>query len=51
MIDWLSANGVTRLTAHIHPKHRASAGVARHQGLRPTSMIKDGETRWEMALR
>ncbi|CAH0218995.1 GNAT family N-acetyltransferase [Plantibacter sp. VKM Ac-2885] len=47
MIGWLHAQGVTRLTAHIHPEHAASQRVAYHQGLRPTSSIEDGEVRWE----
>lgn len=47
MIGWLHAQGVTRLTAHIHPEHTASQRVAYRQGLRPTSSIEDGEVRWE----
>lgn len=47
MIGWLRSNGVSRFTAHIHPDHRASMGVARNQALHPTSVEKDGETRWE----
>ncbi len=47
MIGWLRAIEVNRFTAHIHPEHQASMGVARNQALRPTSTEKDGETRWE----
>jgi RimJ/RimL family protein N-acetyltransferase len=47
MIGWLHAQGVTRLTAHIHPEHTASQRVAHRQGLRQTSTIEDGEVRWE----
>ena len=47
MIGWLHAQGVTRLTAHIHPEHTASQRVAYRQGLRPTSSIEDAEVRWE----
>lgn len=46
MIGWLRAHGVNRFTAHIHPEHQASMGVARRQALRPTPTEKDGETRW-----
>ena len=37
-------------TAHIHPGHEASMGVARHVGLRPTDIIEGGERRWEGPL-
>jgi hypothetical protein len=35
-----------RFTAHIHPDHVASIGVARTLGLSPTSTVVDGEVRW-----
>ena len=45
--DWLAANGVQRLEAHIHPSHAASQAVARHIGLSPTSTFdSDGEEIW-----
>lgn len=47
MIGWLKANGVSRFVAFVHPEHSASMGVARNQGLHPTSVIEDGEVRWE----
>jgi RimJ/RimL family protein N-acetyltransferase len=34
------------VTAHIHPRHHASQGVARAAGLVPTAAIHDGETCW-----
>jgi RimJ/RimL family protein N-acetyltransferase len=43
---WLEAQGVTTLTAHIHPDHAASQGVARRLGLEPTDTLQDGEVRW-----
>ena len=49
MSDWLVGHGVdrTRLTAHIHPEHRASQIVASRIGLRPSEEIDDdGETVW-----
>ena len=46
MTGWLRAQGVPRLTAHIHPDHAASAGVARALGLTPTETVVDGEVRW-----
>ncbi|HEX9643979.1 MAG TPA: GNAT family N-acetyltransferase [Acidimicrobiia bacterium] len=33
MRDWLLQRGVTRFSAHIHPEHAASNGVARSLGL------------------
>ena len=43
---WLREQGVRRLVAHVHPRHAASAGVARAIGLAPTSTVVDGEVRW-----
>jgi RimJ/RimL family protein N-acetyltransferase len=45
--EWLRAQGVVRLRAHIHPQHYASMAVARSAGLEATPVIVDGETRWE----
>ncbi|MER5639828.1 GNAT family N-acetyltransferase [Kitasatospora sp. NPDC002227] len=42
----LTDQGVTVLTAHIHPDHHASAAVAAGLGLRPTGERQDGEIRW-----
>lgn len=47
MIGWLRSSGVGRFTAHIHPEHLASMGVARNQALHPTSAGRNGESRWE----
>lgn len=44
---WLRQHGVDVFTAHIHPEHKASIGVALHLGLTATDAIVDGETRWE----
>jgi RimJ/RimL family protein N-acetyltransferase len=43
---WLRERGVESLVAHVHPEHRASAGVARALGLAPGGMRADGEQRW-----
>ena len=48
MLDWLVADGVTTITAHIHPENHASAAVARRQGLRPTDGLEDGERIWRL---
>jgi RimJ/RimL family protein N-acetyltransferase len=45
--EWLRAQDVSRLRAHIHPQHYASMAVARAAGLTPTPVIVDGEIRWE----
>jgi RimJ/RimL family protein N-acetyltransferase len=44
--DWLRTQGIEDFTAHIHPDHAASAGVARRLGLVPTVVRQDGEVRW-----
>jgi RimJ/RimL family protein N-acetyltransferase len=44
--DWLRSQGIEEFTAHIHPDHAASAGVARRLGLVPTAARQDGEVRW-----
>jgi RimJ/RimL family protein N-acetyltransferase len=50
MLARLSEDGICVIAAHIHPGHAASAGVARAIGLAPTSVIVDGEVRWESSL-
>ena len=47
MILWLRTTGVTQFAAFIHPAHVASIAVARHQGLQPSHIVRDGEIRWE----
>lgn len=47
MTTWLRSNGVGGFRAYVHPGHRASMGVARNLGLRPTAEVEDGEVRWE----
>ncbi|RLL70837.1 N-acetyltransferase [Streptomyces sp. Z26] len=42
----LREEGVTRLTAYVHPDHHASAGVARALGLTASGTVVDGEVRW-----
>ncbi len=46
MSELLSAAGVRRLVAHVHPDHAASARVAERLGLRRTNVVEDGEIRW-----
>lgn len=46
MVDWLGRRGVERLAATIHPAHLASQAVARKLGLRPTSVVDNGEVCW-----
>ena len=46
MVSWLMGSGVQRLTAYIHPRHKASKGVARAIGMRPTVVFTDGEVEW-----
>src|SRR5699024_11868159 len=51
MVDWLGERGVVRYSAHIHPEHAASARVAARLGMRQTSVVEDGEVRWERDVR
>ncbi len=50
LVGWLRRRSVGTVVAHIHPDHRASAGVARAAGLRPTEHVHEGETRWEVTF-
>lgn len=43
---WLTAHGVRRLVAHVHPDHTASAAVARSLGMKSTDVQVEGELRW-----
>jgi len=47
LVDWLELRGVSVITAHIHPGHRASQAVARHAGLVATDALEDGEVVWQ----
>jgi RimJ/RimL family protein N-acetyltransferase len=47
MCDWLRSTGISRLTAHIHPDHVASARVGAACQLVPTGNLDDyGEMVW-----
>ncbi|HUA06757.1 MAG TPA: GNAT family N-acetyltransferase [Solirubrobacteraceae bacterium] len=50
MVGWLQTQGVATITAHIHPDHLASMGVARRLGLTATDVVVGGETRWQGPL-
>jgi RimJ/RimL family protein N-acetyltransferase len=50
MVDWLVVHGVRTVTAHVHPDHEASAGVARRLGFAPTERIEDGEVVWRRVV-
>ncbi|MFE0632146.1 GNAT family N-acetyltransferase [Streptomyces sp. NPDC058864] len=47
LVARLAALPVDRVIAHVHPGHRASRSVAAAAGLAPTSVVVDGETRWQ----
>ena len=49
LVGWLSGQGVTVITAHIHPRHAASARVAERAGLVPTADEIDGERVWRIS--
>ncbi|MGW2331336.1 GNAT family N-acetyltransferase [Streptomyces sp. NPDC001700] len=46
LVGWLTARSVAEVVAHVHPRHQASAAVARAAGLAPTGERQDGEIRW-----
>ena len=47
MCEWLAAQGVENVTAHIHPGHVASQRVAASLGMQATDEIdEDGEVVW-----
>jgi RimJ/RimL family protein N-acetyltransferase len=48
VVDWMIAQGVPDIRAHIHPDHAASAGVARAAGLEPTDGWIGGEVIWRI---
>lgn len=46
LVGWLDAREVRVIQAHIHPRHAASAAVARRAGLLPAGTVEDGEQLW-----
>ena len=46
LIRWLETNGVLLVTAHVDPKHAASARVAERAGLVATDLVEGGEVVW-----
>ena len=46
MTHWLRDQGISPLTAHVHPDNHASAAVAEALGLHPTGTLHDGERHW-----
>lgn len=49
LVARLAALPVDRVIAHVHPAHQASRSVAAAAGLTPTSVVVDGEIRWQIA--
>lgn len=49
LVSRLLASGTSSITAHIHPDHEASQGVARRAGLVFTGGVEDGEQVWALA--
>ncbi len=49
MAAWLREQGVDLLRAHIHPRHEASAAIARALGMAATHLTVEGEVRWTTA--
>lgn len=47
VVRWLESGGVGTITAHVHPRHTASARVAERVGLEPTGELEGGEVVWK----
>jgi RimJ/RimL family protein N-acetyltransferase len=50
LAEWLRANGIERLVAHIQTDHVGSTRVATAIGLQPTDRVVDGETEWASSV-
>lgn len=50
LVRWLLDDGVTEITAHVHPDHIASARVAARAGLVATDAFEDGERVWRLVV-
>ena len=48
LVDWLRAEAIETIEAHVHPDHVASAKVAANAGLSPTDELVDGEQVWRL---
>lgn len=46
LVEWLTAEKTTIVSAHIHPDHGASGRVAAAAGLETTDEVRDGEVVW-----
>jgi RimJ/RimL family protein N-acetyltransferase len=46
LVGWLEAHGASRIIAHVHPDHVASAAVAAAAELNRTDQLDDGEYLW-----
>ena len=49
LVGWMSAQGVGRIIAHVHPDHSASSAVVAALGMVATPVRVDGEVEWELA--
>lgn len=50
LVDWLVAAGVSYITAAIHPRHAASAGVAARAGMIATALVDGDEVVWQRVV-
>ena len=50
VLDHVLALGMRRVVAHVHPDHVASQRVAASLGLRPTSVLVEGEVEWRLEV-
>lgn len=45
-VIWLMARDVERFVAYIHPRQKASKGIARAAGLHPSIVVREGRIEW-----
>ncbi len=50
LVRWLERRGIVTISAHVHPNHAASAGVAGRAGLTLTDEVDDGERVWSRSV-
>lgn len=51
LVQWLVADGIDVVVAHVNAEHAASAAVAARAGLQRTDEIADGEVVWRLGDR
>ena len=50
VVEWLEAQGIGTITAHVNPRHAASERVAEHAGFVRTDLVEGGEVVWRRVV-